>query len=75
MEVKDVGDRVRQRCNNEKSCTFIVTDKVLEKIPCESCEKELEVTYTCSNQERKFSNKCVKSFVEKCLVIPSYIRS
>ena len=53
-EAKDVGNRVRQRCNNEKSCTFIVADKILEKIPCQSCEKELEVTYTCSSHERKF---------------------
>lgn len=66
-EVKDVVNRVRQRCNNEKSCSFKVDDEILKTTPCESCPKELEVTYTCSDQECKLPKTLQKIFIRRFL--------
>jgi hypothetical protein len=58
---KDVTKVVRKLCALEEFCSFPATSDILTNDLCFTCAKELEVTYTCSNQQSELQFDLEKS--------------
>jgi hypothetical protein len=60
---EDVTDVVRGLCSSEKFCSFAATCNTLMGELCFRGPKELYVTYTCSNQQRKLQLNLKNAYI------------